>query len=113
MKVGTRVRYIRKDSNLDKSTGYYPPVGTIGTVTQVTKDGYWVKWAKGTKFDGTWFVTPKDVKKVTSASDIIFWTIFGSLSAWVIASWFNVITTNTVGSEAVPAAWNLFTIIFG
>jgi hypothetical protein len=113
MKVGTRVYYIRKDSNLDKSTGYYPPVGTLGTVTQVTKDGYWVKWDKGTTCDGTWFVAPDDIKKKTSTADIIFWSIFIGLASWAIASWVNIITTNTIGSEAVPAAWNLFEIIFG
>ena len=32
MEVGTRVRYIRIDDEEYKESGFYPPVGTLGTV---------------------------------------------------------------------------------
>lgn len=54
IKVGSRVRYIREDGEERQRSGYYPPIGTLGTVTAVSPIGYRVQWDSGTNGDGNW-----------------------------------------------------------
>jgi hypothetical protein len=114
MRYGSRVKYIRKDGFYDRNSGFYPHAGTLGTVVAVHPDGYEVRWDRGT-IDGVWYVNRSDVKEVKTktALEKICWLAAIALTMWIIASWVNIITTNTIGSESVPAAWNLFKIIFG
>ena len=71
MKVGIRVRYIHIDSEEDKATGFYPPIGTLGTVIETYK-GYkdnediLVKWDSGTSGNGEWWCRSSDVEEVIS-----------------------------------------------
>lgn len=64
MKEDTRVRYIHIDSEADKKTGYYPPIGTLGTVIKVYKTDIIVKWDSGTKGNGEWYCDIVDVEEV-------------------------------------------------
>lgn len=66
MKPGTRVKYIRIDTNEDIITsGYYPPIGTFGTVTGIDKDGVIrVKWDNGTKGNKEWWANYEDLEEV-------------------------------------------------
>lgn len=68
MKVDTRVRYIRIDNEEDKATGYYPPIGTLGTVIAVYEDDIIVKWDSGTEGDGAWYCEIADVEEVEEAN---------------------------------------------
>lgn len=61
MEVGTRVKYIHIDTEDDKETGYYPPVGTFGTVVEIDGTGICVKWDNGTK-NGCWWCSFEDVE---------------------------------------------------
>lgn len=69
MKIGIRVRYIRVDNEEDKRTGFYPPIGTLGTVINTCK-GYennediLVKWDSGTSGNGEWWCGSSDVKEI-------------------------------------------------
>lgn len=67
--IGARVRYIRKDTAEDRATGYYPPIGTLGTVREIYADTYVVKWDYGTKGNGVWSCEHADVEIVTFQSD--------------------------------------------
>ena len=64
LKIGDRVKYIRIDSEFDKTTGYYPPLGTLGTIDKLdyadTEAGVRVKWDKGTK-GGAWWCNVSDI----------------------------------------------------
>lgn len=68
MQVGTRVRYIFEDTEEDKLTGYYPPVGTLGTVErycgQEEIPTLLVQWDSGTKGDGRWWCEHTQVEVV-------------------------------------------------
>jgi hypothetical protein len=64
MEVGTRVRYIRIDNEEYKESGFYPSVGTLGTVKKIHKFDILVKCDSGTKGDGTWWTEPESVEKV-------------------------------------------------
>ena len=64
MEIGARVRYIHHDTEADKASGHYPPIGTFGTVINVEADGLRVKWDEGTKGDGKWFCNHEDVELV-------------------------------------------------
>jgi len=68
MKVDTRVRYIHIDSEEEKELGYYPPIGTLGTVIKVYEDDIVVKWDSGTKGDGEWYCDITDVEVVEEAN---------------------------------------------
>ena len=63
MEAGTRVRYIHIDSEEDKATGYYPPVGTLGTIMKTRGNDIRVKWDSGTK-NGAWWCHYTDVEEV-------------------------------------------------
>ena len=73
MKVGSRVRYIHIDREEDKETGYYPPIGTCGTVVKVhrAEKSIRVKWDRGTKNDGIWWCSAEDVEVVSNIEDRI------------------------------------------
>lgn len=62
--IGDRVRYISIDSEDDKATGFYPPVGTCGIIVNMDEDGPMVKWDNGTK-DGEWWCCFDDVEVVS------------------------------------------------
>ena len=64
MKLGTKVKYIRIDTEDDKKTGFYPSIGTLGTVVDADKTGIRVKWEKGTKDEGVWWCGYEDVEEV-------------------------------------------------
>lgn len=66
MQVGMRVRYIREDTKSDKHSGYYPPVGTLGTVVEEPcGDGtILICWDEGTTDDGIWWCGLSDVEIV-------------------------------------------------
>ena len=64
IEVGSTVRYIKEDTEDDKSTGYYPPIGTLGTVKIVDDGGCQVKWHKGTK-NGAWWCDLDDVEEAS------------------------------------------------
>lgn len=65
LKVGSRVRYIHEDSDDDKESGFYPPIGTLGTITYIDKDSIQVKWDEGTEGDGIWWCELECVEEVT------------------------------------------------
>ena len=62
--IGDRVRYIRIDSEDDKATGFYPPVGTHGTVVDMDETSYRVQWDQGVKLYSPWWCGFDDVKEV-------------------------------------------------
>lgn len=63
IKEGSRVMYIREDHPETKSLGYYPPVGTYGTVISVENRDILVRWDKGT-IPGAWWCALNSVIKV-------------------------------------------------
>ena len=68
MKLGTRVRFISEVGEY-KSSGFYPPIGTLGTVenTDARKKGkeqILVQWDSGTIGDGQWWCYESDVEVV-------------------------------------------------
>lgn len=68
IEIGSRVKYIRKDTEDAKATGYYPPIGTYGTVTYTDEDNtIEVKWDKGTDGDQIWWCEREDVEEVASS----------------------------------------------
>lgn len=60
---GSRVKYVRQGTEQEKSTGWYPPAGTLGTVDYIDNNMISVKWDEGTK-EGSWFCSSKYVKEV-------------------------------------------------
>lgn len=68
MKVDTRVRYIHINSEEEEWMGYFPPLGTLGTVTYVGEEDILVKWDSGTKGDGEWWCEITDVEEVEEAN---------------------------------------------
>lgn len=64
MTVGARVKYIHIDNEEDKTTGYYPPVGTFGTVVEVDETSIRVKWDSGTRDEGVWWCNVEGVEEV-------------------------------------------------
>lgn len=64
MKAGTRVRYIYTNDELEKRTGFYPPIGTLGTVIEIGGNDILVKWDSGTIGDGEWWCGIADVERV-------------------------------------------------
>lgn len=64
---GTRVRYIHMGTIEERTSGFYPPIGTCGTVVY-GDDGdntIQVKWDEGTDGDGIWWVETEYVEEVT------------------------------------------------
>ena len=70
IKRGSRVRYIKVDTKDDKATGYYPPVGTLGTVKYVDGFGCQVKWDEGTNDDGIWWCELVDVEEASACTNL-------------------------------------------
>lgn len=66
--VGTRVKYITSDAPERIKEGYYPPIGTLGTVIYANGLNLEVKWDKGTKGDGKWWCYTSDVEVVFDVS---------------------------------------------
>lgn len=72
IKVGSRVRYARIDTEEDIETGFYPPTGTCGTVVRACLNDIEVKWDKGTKGNSVWWCKTADVIEVEfSLKDLI------------------------------------------
>ena len=63
IKEGSRVMYIKEDHPEKKSLGYYPPIGTYGTVISVDKKDVLVQWDNGT-LPGRWWCGYDAVTKV-------------------------------------------------
>lgn len=62
--IGDKVRFLRGELH-EKKPLYFPPVGTIGTVTWVGTEDLLVQWPCGTTSeDDEWFVQPRFVEKV-------------------------------------------------
>ena len=68
LEVGTRVKYIHEDSPEIRETGYYPPIGTAGTIVCVSSTGYQVKWDSGTIGSGIWWCDHKNVEPITTTT---------------------------------------------
>lgn len=64
LKIGKRVRYIHEDTERSKATGFFPPIGTHGTVIDMDENGLEVKWDSGTMGDGEWWCDFEDVEEV-------------------------------------------------
>jgi hypothetical protein len=64
LKIGDRVRYIHIDDEEKKATGYFPPIGTHGTVMDMDEYGPLVKWDRDTRGNGKWWCALKDVENV-------------------------------------------------
>lgn len=64
IKKGMRVKYIFKDTDLIRASGFYPPIGTMGTVVNVDTQTIEVQWDSGTKDPGVWWCYPTDVEIV-------------------------------------------------
>jgi hypothetical protein len=62
--IGSRVRYIHEDTEDDKKTGYYPPIGTLGTVKMVEEHTFEVQWDSGVKGCGPWWCHHTDVVEI-------------------------------------------------
>ena len=69
MKIGSKVRYIRIDTEYDKATGYYPPIGTFGVVVDVDKTCIRVKWDNSTKDEGVWWCDYEDVEEAEEVDE--------------------------------------------
>lgn len=54
-KVGERVRLIHEYDEQDMQIGWYPPLGTCGTVRQMGENMVFVHWDSGTIEPGTWW----------------------------------------------------------
>ena len=63
IKVGSRVKYVKVNTEEDQATGYYPPIGTLGTVKIAGEDNCLVKWDKGTNGDNTWWCDLVDIER--------------------------------------------------
>ena len=68
LKIGSRVRYIHEDTPYEKETGHYPPIGTLGTITDISSICYEVKWDKGTSGYGIWWCHHTDVEPIYDPS---------------------------------------------
>lgn len=60
MQVGMRVRYIHEVSGYEKRLGFFPPIGTFGTIEKVDpvlegEEQILVQWDSGTISDGRWW----------------------------------------------------------
>lgn len=64
MKAGDRVRYIHVNSEEEAVTGFFPPVGTLGTVKVVDEFDVLVKWDSGVIPNGIWYCEHKYVEVV-------------------------------------------------
>lgn len=65
LKIGSTVRYNRRDNAEDIESGFYPPIGTRGTIVSIgSGDDIEVKWEHGTIGDGIWWCATKDVIEV-------------------------------------------------
>lgn len=69
MQEGMRVRYIHEDTEYDKRMGFFPPIGTLGTVERVDsgpkgKEQILVQWDSGTIGHGRWWCYWSDVEIV-------------------------------------------------
>ena len=67
IKIGSRVMYVKVDTEEDQASGYYPPIGTLGTVKYVDDSSCYVKWDEGTAGDGTWWCDFVAIEKVQDA----------------------------------------------
>lgn len=69
MKAGDRVRYIHVNSEEEAVTGFFPPVGTLGTVKVVDEFDVLVKWDSGT-VPGAWYCMKEMVEVVHGSHDV-------------------------------------------
>lgn len=58
----TRVRYIHENTENEKASGCYPPIGTLGTIINQHNDFILVRWDSGTKNGTDWWCFGTDVE---------------------------------------------------
>lgn len=78
MRVYTRVRYIRIDNEEDKKTGFYPPIGTLGTVIDTNENDILVKWDSGTSEDGEWWCGVEDVESIIHEDKEVLYSLMAN-----------------------------------
>ena len=66
MKLGARVRFINEWDKYKASSSFYPPVGTLGTITWINVEdcAIVVQWDGGTLSPGKWWCNAEDVEVV-------------------------------------------------
>ncbi len=66
MKLGTRVRFANRWDKYKANSGFYPPVGALGTVTWINAADniIEVQWDSGTLISGKWWCNAEDVEVV-------------------------------------------------
>lgn len=66
MKIGIRVRFTNRWDKYKTNSGFYPPVGTLGTITWVNSadNTIEVQWDGGTLMSGKWWCNAEDVEVV-------------------------------------------------
>lgn len=64
MQVGARVRFINGWDKYKTNSGFYPPVGTLGTITWIdaADNTIEVQWDGGTLISGKWWCDAEDVE---------------------------------------------------
>jgi hypothetical protein len=69
--VGSRVYFAHFDYPEDIETGFFPPIGTHGTVVFVKEDDETcvVKWDSGTKGDGAWWCDMHNIEEVKTIKE--------------------------------------------
>ena len=66
MKLGARVRFINRWDKYKANSGFYPPVGTLGTVTWINAADNIIEvlWDGGVLVTGKWWCNAEDVEVV-------------------------------------------------
>ena len=66
MRVGTRVRFVNGWEKYKTNSRFYPPVGTLGTITWINAADniIEVQWDGGTLISGKWWCNAEDVEAV-------------------------------------------------
>lgn len=86
IKVGSFVRYLNDDSDLEaKRFGvrYYPPKGTIGKVEEIEDESFKtckVSWPEELHLDGDGYVRIKDVEEVETRNGWLMHGIFKDIA---------------------------------
>lgn len=65
LKIGSRVVYAHNDTTERQKSGYFPPIGTRGTIIDSFLTGFVsVRWDSGTCGDGEWYCDKDDLEVV-------------------------------------------------
>lgn len=66
IKTGSRVKYVHIGTEDEISSGFYPPIGTMGTVKEIYNNLCLIKWDEGTIEDGVWYCETTDIEEIPS-----------------------------------------------